>query len=73
MGEHRTPGGGGKPRVEPDIDRAHNILDPLVAGGEPREDRVAALVAMGDEGADVSVRVADRAAMCRAIERLAAP
>src|SRR6516165_129094 len=72
MGVHRPPGRAVQPRLKPDIEPLDDRIDVPDTGRETIEDAGLALAAMRDEGADVRLRLGDRRAMGRPIDRVTA-
>ena len=72
MRQHRQAGGAGQPRIDADIDRAHDGRDVGLALAEPVQDRGLARLAMQDVVVDEARRVGDRRAVAGEIDRLAA-
>ena len=69
---HRAAGGAAQRRVEPDIEPFDDRVDVSTAGFQAVEMPALALAAMRDEGADMSLRLGDRRAVRRPVDRIAA-
>src|SRR5208283_591760 len=72
VGVDRPPGGAAQPRLESDIELAHDRIDLLDAVAQAVEDAGFALAAMSDEGADEPLRLGNRRSMGRPIDRAGA-
>ena len=70
MRKDRASGGAAQPRLQPDIEPLDDRIDPPDAGAQAVEDAGFALAPMGDEGADVILRLGDRRSVRRPIDRV---
>ena len=73
MRVHRSPGSPAQPRREAEIKRSTISSIRPMPPGQAVEDAGLALVAMGDEGVDMRLRLGDRRTVGRPIDRVAAP
>src|SRR5260370_39069407 len=72
MGQYRWPGRPSQCRVDADVKALNHRVNRLDARFEAIEDAGFALPAMGDEGADMALRLGDRWAMGRPVDLVAA-
>ena len=68
----RTPGSPPQPRLKPDIEPLDDCVDMPAAGGQTVKDAGLALVPVGNEGTDMSLRFGDCRPVGRPINRLRA-
>lgn len=73
MRQHRPAGGTEQAGVETDIDAAYDGIDRSVARPDALQDGVAAFLTVRDEGLNEGLRVVDRRAVRRPVQRIVPP